>query len=1175
MKRFFAIALLAATLTNVAGALWARDWGARENFAVVNPIVRSENAKVISLSGTWDFSTENPFAYQLGVGEGLWEFLGVPYRPRITRTIEVPGIWQAQGVGEQGKSEPWDATWDCGDWTIRNRYVGSAFYCKTVKIPEDWAGQRVWLKVGGVLSQARFWVNGKRAAFVETHCGARKFDVTDLLKAGEDAEITALVRNDAPSRCGLFHANECIGGFYRDVELEATPNVYVDDVWARGDFANRSADIRVYVKAIDNKGLPQPLYDDELSPMRREELAEALKLVPKVDYTSKCTIKGFASVEVQIKNLDGTVVACQTLKSNATTLSQNGLAKPFRFNIPIKNCKLWSPETPNLYLADVVLRDQNGAVVHSWTERFGVREFKVVGNQFYLNGNPYFLRGGGDHNYDQINVMELGNHDVFREHMKLYKRAGFNYMRFHTHSPLPEYFEMADEMGILLAPELPYYHDVPCEAFEFNPKREMYESFRTNRRYVSFATYCYGNEGFLGAPLDQEMYDWVKKYDPDRLVVHQDGGFKNNAGVNSDFSNLTAKNQPTHLPWDSSANANADYPVPFVAHEYLNLAIKMDPRLESKFTGARVSPVSEKAWRDKLAALGLNEKWGAQCVAASEVLQGIYQKRGIESARSDFSCDGYIFWSLVDASIPQGSCVAAQGYLDSFWNTRPHGVQPEEFYRFNGPTALLLSTDLDAPILTPGAKAQFDFNISHYDADAIPAGKLVWKFVSRDGKKTLLEGALDFDEIPAGYAGNVGSVDVEIPADVLNAPEALELVVTIDGSPVVNSWNYWFFPAREKKNLNGVRVSREWLDAFQNLYDDVQLIDPTVDDQGAVWVMSPEDPLLADALVAGKKIFLLTHASPAPNVALGWWSIGTQVGAALDKESPAFKGLPVSDVMDELWFRLVRHGAPDLAAKPLGSAYEPLFVGEGRDSYYLYLGQTRVKNSPVLFSYALDLTQDAPEATALLDTLVDYVKSDAFAPLTQTQGVAAYRRVNPQGVVWGFQEYVEANMDDLEPWFTLYETNALDPTCRQFDGAKLVWKTAPRALDDSAEKVAFQFVGALGYWSQPKTDGFLLSVDGKDLIRFDIPESQSVGVGETLKWTSEDGSATLEFNVGRVEQPGPDFFGVFTLVVDRALLDPNDAQTTLAVKSLGKESRRWFTVNSYKGLLEKVDVSKL
>ena len=162
--------------------------------------------------------------------------------------------------------------------------------------------------------------------------------------------------------------------------------------------------------------------------------------------------------------------------------------------------------------------------------------------------------------------MELGNHDVFREHMKLYKRAGFNYMRFHTHSPLPEYFEMADEMGILLAPELPYYHDVPCEAFEFNPKREMYESFRTNRRYVSFATYCYGNEGFLGAPLDQEMYDWVKKYDPDRLVVHQDGGFKNNAGVNSDFSNLTAKNQPTHLPWDSSANANADYPVPFVAH---------------------------------------------------------------------------------------------------------------------------------------------------------------------------------------------------------------------------------------------------------------------------------------------------------------------------------------------------------------------------------------------------------------------------------------------------------------------------------------------------------------------------------------------------------------------------------------------------------------------------------
>lgn len=150
-------------------------------------------------------------------------------------------------------------------WDLKNVYLGRALYRRVFELPKEWQGKRIWLKVGGVSSNAYLWINAKRAAYVETFCGARKYDVTDLVNYEGENEITALVRNDVPSRLGLLVVNHHFGGFFRDVELEATPDVYVDDVWARGDVEAKAADVRVYVKAVDEEGKTSPLYDDELS----------------------------------------------------------------------------------------------------------------------------------------------------------------------------------------------------------------------------------------------------------------------------------------------------------------------------------------------------------------------------------------------------------------------------------------------------------------------------------------------------------------------------------------------------------------------------------------------------------------------------------------------------------------------------------------------------------------------------------------------------------------------------------------------------------------------------------------------------------------------------------------------------------------------------------------------
>ena len=249
--------------------------------------------------------------------------------------------------------------------------------------------------------------------------------------------------------------------------------------------------------------------------------------------------------------------------------------------MPLSAFRPWTPETPNLYLAQVTLFSGETAI-HGWIERFGVRKLEVRGNRFYLNGVPYFLRGFGDDYIYPLTLISPPDRGEHFRHLTKARKAGFNYVRHHTHCEIPEFFEAADEAGILIQPELPYYHDIAPEGAEFDPLRDIKELYRHYRRYVSFATYSTGNEGHLGSPLDREIYQWAKRTDGDRIFQHQDGGC--NTRENADFFTPNGYGLASSVtPW---APGTFDaLKVPFVAHEYLNLGIKLDPRLRRSSPG--------------------------------------------------------------------------------------------------------------------------------------------------------------------------------------------------------------------------------------------------------------------------------------------------------------------------------------------------------------------------------------------------------------------------------------------------------------------------------------------------------------------------------------------------------------------------------------------------------------
>ena len=208
-------------------------------------------------------------------------------------------------------------------------------------------------------------------------------------------------------------------------------------------------------------------------------------------------------------------------------------------DVPLDPLEPWSPEHPNLYKAEIVLK-LDGKAVDGWVERFGVRKWEVRGQDFYLNNRKHFVRGFGDDSIYPLTICSPASREEHRKHLKLAREYGFTYVRHHTHCEIPEFYDACDELGIMVQPELPYYGATPSAGpgGAFRPKDDLRELITHYRRHVSLSTYCTGNEGWMGSPLDAELYHLAKQLDPTRLAQHQDGG--KNTAENSDFGHAAA-----------------------------------------------------------------------------------------------------------------------------------------------------------------------------------------------------------------------------------------------------------------------------------------------------------------------------------------------------------------------------------------------------------------------------------------------------------------------------------------------------------------------------------------------------------------------------------------------------------------------------------------------------------
>jgi len=330
-------------------------------------------------------------------------------------------------------------------------------------------GGRAFLRFGAVDYRAHIYLNGK---FVGEHEGgftAFAFDVTKLLRDGDnrltvgaDSERTA---EDLPPPVTDW---ENYGGITRPVSLIVTPSTYIDDAWIR----------------IAKDG----------------RIAATVKL--------EGGQAGGREVRVRIPEL-GFTLSGRTRADGSWTAEAP---------LP-RSLKRWSPESPTLY--DVRFESGDDLL----KDRVGFRTIEVRGHDILLNGKPIFLRG------ISIHAEELGANPTrtitpaAARALLVEAKQGLhaNYVRL-AHYPHPEtMLRAADELGLLVWSEIPVYWQVDFK----NPKtladalRMQTESIERDRDRASIIIWSVGNETPISDARNaflRRLIANARSLDPTRLV---------------------------------------------------------------------------------------------------------------------------------------------------------------------------------------------------------------------------------------------------------------------------------------------------------------------------------------------------------------------------------------------------------------------------------------------------------------------------------------------------------------------------------------------------------------------------------------------------------------------------------------------------------------------------------
>lgn len=362
----------------------------------------------------------------------------------------------------------------------RNQEV-NMWYRRHFEIPQNWKGKNILINFEAVDHDATIFVNGKKAG---SHAGgydAFSLDITPLLKSGRNELIVA-----------AYDSN--------DGRMPSGKN------GPRGDYTFSS-------------GIWQSVW---LEPLGAAHIKN-IKLLPDLENNRlKVTVDANSSM-VSAVALDGNKIVSQAQGSNGKT-----------FYLPIPNPKLWSPDEPFLYDLKITLKDQNGETVDEVKSYFGMRDIKLgkVSGVMrpLLNGKFIMQVGLLDQGYWPDGILTAPTEEALKADLEFTKKAGFNLIRKHMKTEPKRFYYWADKLGVLLWQDMPaiWYQNEDTAKVRSVFRKELKAVMDEHYNSPSIIAWVPFNENW-GAFDVPAITDWVKNYDPSRLV-NGNSGFNNNPG---------------------------------------------------------------------------------------------------------------------------------------------------------------------------------------------------------------------------------------------------------------------------------------------------------------------------------------------------------------------------------------------------------------------------------------------------------------------------------------------------------------------------------------------------------------------------------------------------------------------------------------------------------------------
>lgn len=502
-------------------------------------------------------------------------------------------------------------------------------------------------------------------------------------------------------------------------------------------------------------------------------------------------------------------------------------------DLPLReNVKLWDEDEGNLYEMAVTLdngmsaEDKGGSTAECRT-RFGIRSFGDNGSgRLALNGRAIFLRGEAN----CAEYPETGHPPMtipeWKEMLLKYRSYGINFVRFHSHCEPEAAFAAADELGMLLQPELSHWD--PKDAFGTEEsyryyRAELVDLLKTYANHPSFVMLTLGNELQAqdeGRERMRELVRTAKRMDPTRLYANGSNAFYGEEGcdpesdfytsqsckdvvIRGTFSGMRGylnENYPSaDRTYDEAmAEIRKEYQKPVFSFEVGQFEVLPDFEELESFHGIS-DPVNLKLIKKRVEERGLLPTWEKYVEATGELSRLAYREE-IEAAMRTRELSGISLLGLQDFP---GQGTALVGMMNSHLEPKPYDfARPERFREFFQECRILVK--LPHYTYEAGERLIAEVEAANFGKGNIE-GVFCWTLagkmsVSENGncepaeiksKNTVIATGEDTEITicrPGSYT-EVGSLD--IPLDFVEKNTALTLKVRIGDS--ISAYPIWVY----------------------------------------------------------------------------------------------------------------------------------------------------------------------------------------------------------------------------------------------------------------------------------------------------------------------------------------------------------------------------------------------